>query len=364
MKTARKVRVAAWSVIAFTLAVMVNSTYAIDLKMASTTHLRGGLYYLYASEPAQAAVAVTNPSDLVTVASIKSSAGFAHFAVSPDGRLLYATAFGNSSQYLFLIALPTFQLVATTPVGNGAHHLTLSPDGRVLYVAAAGEGMIAVVGTKSNSLQAKLSVGGAPQDVAVSSKYNLVLVANSALDSVQAVDPRTGSVVTSAHGLGRPVKLSISGDQSYLVVTGENSTTLAVLALPDLKLQSSIRLGDTAHQLYLDSDHGLAYVGLQNNSLSLVSLKSDRVLKNIPLSGVVMDLIADRSLGRIYASAGTHITAVNVDDFAISNDVDLGTAVHGMILVPGAALSLPSGSPGLRPSSAGRGNSSNFTCGG
>ena len=363
MLTAKKVRLVAWSLIALLLAVMVNSTYEINVAKAGAIHLQQGSY-LYVSEPAESAVAIVDPSNYVKLANVGGSVSLAHFAISQDDKLVYATAFGNSSDYLYLISLPAFQVVATIPVGSGAHHLTLSSDGGALYVAAAGAGVVAVIDTRSSSLRTKLNVGGAPQDVVVSSKYGLILVANSALDSVQAIDTQTGSEVTSVSGLGKPVKLSLSNDQSYLVVTGENSTSLAVLNLPDLTPRVSIHLGVLAHQLYLDSARQIVYVGLQNNSLAIVNLRNDKVVKNIPLSGVVMDLTPDDTLTRIYASAGTHITTVRMDDLMVAYDLDLGTVVHGLILIPHGSALATLGSPGLPASSAGNKSATNFTCGG
>jgi YVTN family beta-propeller protein len=364
MQTVKKVRLAIWALVALTLVVMAGSTYAIDTSRVSAGRAIGDLFYLYASEPAETSVAVINQANYTKLASTNFSISFAHFVASSDGKSLYATAFGDLSLYLFLISLSELQVVATIPVGEGAHHLTLSDDGKTLYTAAAGAGVIAVIDTKSNSLQTKLSVGGAPQDVAVSSKYDLILVANSALDSVQAIDARTGSLVTSAPGLGKPVKLSLSSDQSYLAVTGENSSRLTILGLPNLKVQTSIPLGAAAHQLYLDSEHEIAYVGLQNNSLSVVSLRSDRVLKNIPLNGEVMDVFPDESLTRIFVSAGTHITTVKTADFSVADDLDLSTVVHGLVLLPLSRISVTPRNPGLLGSSTGKKSASDFTCGG
>jgi DNA-binding beta-propeller fold protein YncE len=352
--------VVTWLLVGAVIVALGIGTYEVDASAAGKTATR---QLVYASEPASMGVAVVDSSSFSVLRTISLGVSLAHFVVLSDRGLVYATAFGNDSGTLFVLTLPDLKLIATVPVGAGAHHLALIPD-RSLVLGTSSDGTLCEVYTTTSAL-AKMSVlGGSSEDVAVAPKYGFALVANSASDAVQEVDASSGKMVNSITGLGKPVKIRVSADQTYAVVTNLGSATVAVIGLPDLKVRASITLGSGPHQLYLDSLKGYAYVGLQNGTLAVVDLNGLHVTKILQMGGEPMDIQPNTSGTQIYVSGGDEVRTVSTNDQSVVQTSNLSTMVHGLLVVQ-ATTAGQGESPRTSGSNAkSASDASNFTCGG
>jgi len=287
----------------------------------------------YVAEPDANSIAVVDTESLAVVDTVALDQSYAHFVAVPSKGLLYATPFNTNSSTLYALSLPNLNIVATIQVGQGVHHLSATPDGGMV-ITSSMTGIISEVNTTTNEVVRNIRLGGAPLDVAVASKYGAVIVANAVLDAVQEVNITTGQVIRSVTGLGDPAKLSISADQSYVVVTNKGSNYMDVLSLPDLTIQAELLFPSGPHMLYLDSARGYAYVGLENSSIAMVSLSENRVVKAYTLPGQPEDIQSGPDGNTVYFTAGTEVDTVNADSLALTHVTNLGTILHGLIVVP------------------------------
>ena len=288
---------------------------------------------VYVAEPDANSIAVVDTNSSAVVDTLSLGESYAHFVAVPSRGLLYASPFDTNSSTLYALSMPSLNVVATIQVGQGVHHLAATPDGGMV-ITSSMTGVVSEVNTTTNTVIRNIQLGGAPLDVAVASKYGAVIVANAVLDAVQEVNMTTGQVIRSTTGLGLPVKLSVSADQSYVVVTTKGSNYMDVLSLPDLAPQAELAFPSGPHMLYLDSARGYAYVGLENSSIAIVNLSDDRVVKAYSLPGQPEDIQAGPGGGTVFFTAGTDLDTINADTLALSHATDLGTILHGLIVVP------------------------------
>lgn len=107
-------------------------------------------------------------------------------AVSPDGRLLYATiAWGGSRVAVIDIdtTSDTYNtVIATIPVASDSWGLAFSPDGSRAYVTNMGSNSMTIIDTRTNTVIQTVPVGGAgsqPMGVSISPDGTRAYVANS-----------------------------------------------------------------------------------------------------------------------------------------------------------------------------------------
>jgi YVTN family beta-propeller protein len=202
--------------------------------------------------------AMTDPSPVPGFRLPRHMAGL---AVSKDGDRLYA-AYNNTSVYtgqqgtlgvfdtrtgkvLKRVSLPGFPL-ATAAVTRGAD------ADRKVYVTSERDGVVAVVDPEAGSVVRNIAVGHQPSGLALDREQRRLFVANSGSDTVSVINTRTDRVdrtilVRPDHARGlagaTPVGLALSPDERRLFVTLADMNAVAVVELPEGRLQGFIPAG-------------------------------------------------------------------------------------------------------------------------
>lgn len=137
-------------------------------------------------------------------------------AVSPDGRLLYAS--DKTANCIAVIDLAAGKPLREIRIPGEPHGLALSVDGRTLYVAERNAHAVAVVDTAAGKVARRIPVGFWPVAIAVAEKSHRLYTCNRGDHTVSMVDLGAGKELKRARVGREPDGLAITPDQSRLVV--------------------------------------------------------------------------------------------------------------------------------------------------
>lgn len=89
---------------------------------------------------------------------------FSHgIGIAPGGRTLWVTSLLDNSVSVF--SLPSFERLATIPVGRGPDWLTFTPDGRRCYVSNAGSNTVSALDVNAHKELVRIPVGKVPKRI-------------------------------------------------------------------------------------------------------------------------------------------------------------------------------------------------------
>jgi YVTN family beta-propeller protein len=124
-------------------------------------------------------------------------------------------------------------------VGAAVYGLAVSPDGTRVYAIdrgvrvnnAFGRGTVSVIDTATNAVIGKpITVGVAPEDIAVSPHGDRVYVVNADENTVSVIDSLSNTVEGEPIGVGSsPAAGALSPDGSLAYVTDTGDGTLSVI---------------------------------------------------------------------------------------------------------------------------------------
>ena len=163
--------------------------------------------------------------------------------VNPDGTKVYVV---NSNGYPYykgtvsVIDTATNTVTATVPLGSLPQGIAVNPDGTRIYVAienpdgyflemigdvTAITGAVDVIDTAKNEFIDRVSVGSAPQEVAVTTDGTKVYIVNYGSNTTSVIDTATNKVNTTVHVGRGPVAVEIGPVTKFSSTMDSNSTS-------------------------------------------------------------------------------------------------------------------------------------------
>jgi DNA-binding beta-propeller fold protein YncE len=125
-------------------------------------------------------------------------------------------------------------------------------------------------------------VKGRIDHLAIDATHGRLFVAELGNGSVEAVDVASGRSLGRINGLSEPQGLGYLPDRDELAVATGGDGTLRVYRAADLTLVGSIKLGEDADNVRIDS-RGRVVVGYGSGALAIVDPAARRVVATIPL---------------------------------------------------------------------------------
>ncbi len=240
-------------------------------------------------------------------------------SLSPDGRTLYVTNYGNMrGRNIAVFDAATLRRTGWIDLPGVSVESVVSPDGRTLYVSDVRRGVVSYVSLATGRVTREVRVGARPKVIALSRDGALLFAANWSGRSVTEVDVATGATVRT-HAAGEcPRGLAVARDGT-LFVANFHSDSLDVFAAPDRRSRRRIEgICHVPRHLALSPDDRTLYVScLGDDSLVVVDTASVTVARAVPVGAApkAVDVSAD---GRIVATAdygGSSVTLVDTSDW-------------------------------------------------
>ncbi|HEY6495038.1 MAG TPA: YncE family protein [Trebonia sp.] len=209
-------------------------------------------------------------------------------AVSPSGRVVYATVTGGDtgaggSDVVAAIDPATDKVAADIKVGPAPRQVVFGPDGATAYVTT--ETGIYEISTATNRV-IKVIPGAdgtnGPQGIAVSPDGATLYVTNPDAGTVAAIDAATGRVIATATGQAEPYGVAVTPNGSALYVTDQNSDSVSVLSAATLKVTATVSVGRLPEAVTVSPDGSQVWVGNgYTGDVSVISTATNSVVATL-----------------------------------------------------------------------------------
>lgn len=158
-----------------------------------------------------------------------------------------------------------------------------------------------------------------PHGVAGAPDGSRLYITNEALETLDAVDARSLSVIARVPLTGRPNNVTVTHDGKKVYVgIREEPGALNVIDTTLLKNVKTVAVDGDIHNVYITPDGKYAVAGsLGHKSISIVDIATDQMVRTIPMTAGVrpmaMDVKADGSTNRIFVQLSDYHGFVTVD---------------------------------------------------
>jgi len=207
------------------------------------------------------------------------------FALSPDGRLLYAA---NEDAGTATIAdLASGDVLATLIVGIEPEGVAASPDGRWVYVTAETSNTVTVIDAQTQRVANTFLVGTRPRAVTFSPDSRFAYVSNEISGSLSIVDAQKHVVLASIPldgGRAKPVGIAVSPDGARVYIANGHTHNISVVDAAARREIATVPVGRRPWGIAISGDGRYLYVANGgSNDLSVVDATALRVVATIPV---------------------------------------------------------------------------------
>jgi YVTN family beta-propeller protein len=165
--------------------------------------------------------------------------------VSPDGGRLYIA---TNNSVVLVVATATNQIVKSVEVGFAPNGFAVHPDGRRMYVSAFLGGTISEVDLVSEQVVRTFEVGGTPQEMALNRKGTRLYIANEA-GYLNEIDVQSGRelprIPLASGGFG----VGVTQDDVEAYVSEPAAGLVQVFTLQNRRLKWTIDVGGEPRRL-------------------------------------------------------------------------------------------------------------------
>ena len=190
--------------------------------------------------------------------------------LNPAGTTLYVSTGGSSAVYI--VSASTHSVVDSAIMGGVVNGIAFHPSRNVYYASSPDGGSVAEVDAASNTASRTFSVGGRPQDVAVSPDGQELWVADESA-GVDVVNLQTGAIQAldlppSAGGAGA-FGLAISPDGARVYVTVPSAGRIIVMDRAQRTVVTTLPAG-VPRRVAFSKDGTVAVVADEQDGLILI----------------------------------------------------------------------------------------------
>jgi YVTN family beta-propeller protein len=162
-------------------------------------------------------------------------------------------------------------------------------DQDYVYITNSSDNTVSVISVSYNSVVKSLAVGATPKGIDITSDGSCIYVANSAADSVSAIDITSDISETIGVGNG-PLGVALAPKQDYLYVTNNEDDSLSIIKAETNKLFVTlknnyyIKYNNSTDDIAFSSPYGVAvspdsyYIYVVNNGNNTVSKLSATIV--------------------------------------------------------------------------------------
>ena len=221
-------------------------------------------------------VAVIDASTRQVKKYIRTGDDPSHLELSHDGNRLYIANSGSNDATI--VDTINDQVIATAATGKRPLLPCVAADGNAVYLPSGPDRSVTVLGG-AGEFRAKVPVGNAPHDIAVSPDSRWAFQPNSASHTVTVIDGRDYSVVGEIKvGLG-PGHIAFDPESRFAYVANTVSDDVTVICTSNHDVVATIPAGKGAHLPALSPDGRFGYVAnFASDDLTVWDCQDHRVI--------------------------------------------------------------------------------------
>ncbi len=187
-------------------------------------------------DEASVGLAVINTFGRVHTLDLADSAGRTVDAVrvSPNGRLVYVATSDADSGTLFIVDGAEGRVLREVSIASPIRDIAVSRDGALAYVASFHPhwgGSVDILDTAINEITAKVGIGGAPMQMALSNSGTRLYIAD--YEHVAVLSTETNAVVDILTVTAEPSCVAVSPDSRRLYIADHTGAITVVSVASD-----------------------------------------------------------------------------------------------------------------------------------
>jgi YVTN family beta-propeller protein len=213
---------------------------------------------------------------------------------------------------------------ATVPVGTAPAGLRTHPTRAEIWGVSTDSGTVWVLDAATDRVVARIAVGASPYALDFSPDGRMAYVTASGNDALVAIDCASRQIVARARTGKRPMRARVTPDAKSVVVVNRDDSTLQVFDAASLSLRATVPVAAAPEDFAIlqTSDGSTAFVAADGGAgaaanaagqISVVDLRSDTLLTNLPLPGKPAGIFLKPDGGELY------ITVPEAHELAIVN---------------------------------------------
>ena len=262
----------------------VLSSVLISFGLASTSHMDAPTF----TTPLATGVRLDAEGEFIDLGSMPLG-----MALAPEGKRLIAVLSGWREQGIQVVDLESKKVLQTIPQEAAFYGVAFSADGKELYVSGGNEDLIYAYSWSNGTAtlnkeiilgQKKPDKTGSryPAGIAVSTKGNLLYVAENVGDALAVVDPSSGRVVQRFSTDHYPYAVQVAPDGGVYVSAWGSNTISIFRAFADGTLSNAGRLvvGPRPSAVTMSPDGSRLFVALAStDQIAIVDTHAKKVLR-------------------------------------------------------------------------------------
>lgn len=182
---------------------------------------------LYVVNRGSSSVSVIDARNYTVVGHVPVAAGARSVAIDPGNGFAYVT---SDASNLVTVIQPDASVLATVSVGTAPQAVAVDGTRDRVFVANSGSGDITVISTVTNARAATVTVGAQPVAVALDESAGKAYIANRSAGTVSVIDAALASADVSVGGQPVGVVVDTASSPHLAYVSNAASDTVSVIA--------------------------------------------------------------------------------------------------------------------------------------
>lgn len=263
-----------------------------------------------------------------------------HVLVTPDGKELWVTLYGENRLQVFDAA--TLKEVASPDLASANDDLVFDAAGKRLYVSLGKQNSVAVIDVASRRLLGKITVGKTPHGLRVTPDGKYLLASNTQENSLSVVALKDAveeiAVEATIKTGANPFEVVVSADGKTAYVSNFLGDSLSIIDLEGRKTAGYIRSGKKPAMLSLEGAGGSEKIWVANtgsNDLWLIDAATRKLITRIPVGSGAHGALPLPS-GKLYVTNtedGT-ISVVDQAQATVVATIRVGQYPNGLTFLP------------------------------
>ena len=238
---------------------------------------------------------------------------------SPDGKYLYVSNYamygkgynkegtdtcspsdGYDKSFVYRINRSNYKIDAVYPVGSVPKVVEVTPDNKYVLVANWCSYTVSVISVEKNKVVKTLKIGRYPRGIAINDDSTKAYVAEMGGSKVHVIDLQDFTTTFIPIG-SNPRAIVLSPDNSTMYVTMNLSGKVASWDLINNKAGKSVKTGNAARSLAINTDGSQLYVvNYKSDTMSRVRTSDMKVTQNIKVCNEPIGITYDRPTGNTW----------------------------------------------------------------
>ncbi len=214
-------------------------------------------------------IVVFDTSKRQVVANLDGFKGVHGVLAAPEIHSLYASATGDHQ--VAAVDTQTLKIMGTVGPINYPDGLAYAPKEKKVFVSDEHGGVDVVIDATSNTLTAKIPLGGGAGNTVYDPVSGHILVAVHGVNRLVVIDPATDKITGQypLPGIENPHGIVLDVSDRIAFVAGEENHSLAMIDLNTMTVISTYQVGDDPDVLAFDPGLKRLYVSAESGTVTI-----------------------------------------------------------------------------------------------